>query len=78
MPKLPLVSGREVIRALSRAGFKQVSQKGSHIKLKGLVKGHERTIIVPDHKVIRKGTLRDGIIKPAGLTVQEFIGLLKS
>jgi predicted RNA binding protein YcfA (HicA-like mRNA interferase family) len=31
--KLPVVSGREVIRALQRAGFAQVSVKGSHCKL---------------------------------------------
>jgi predicted RNA binding protein YcfA (HicA-like mRNA interferase family) len=31
--KLPVVSGREVIRALERAGFVQVSVKGSHCKL---------------------------------------------
>lgn len=77
MPKLPVVSGKKVIRALLKAGFRQVSQKGSHIKLKGFVKGCERTVIVPDHKEIRKGTLRNGIIKPAGLSLEEFVGLLK-
>lgn len=77
MPKLPVVSGKKAIRVLEKAGFERVSQRGSHIKLRGFVKGRKRTIIIPDHKVIRAGTLRNGIIKPAGLTVKEFIELLK-
>jgi len=78
MPRLPVVSGKEVVRALSEMGLRKVSQKGSHIKLRGFVKGRTRTIIVPDHREIRKGTLRNGIIKPAGLSVEEFINLLRS
>ena len=77
MPKLPVVSGRDVVKALLKAGFRQVGQKGSHIKMRGFVKGSKRTIIVPNHKVIRKGTLRNGIIKPSGLTLEEFVGLVK-
>jgi len=77
MPKLPVVSGKKVIRVLTKIGFKKISQRGSHIKLKGSVGDQKRTVIVPDHKVIRKGTLRNGIIKPAGLTIKEFIKLLK-
>jgi len=34
-----------------------------------------RLIIVPDHKEVAKGTLR-AIIRHAGLTVEEFTGLL--
>lgn len=33
-PALPVVSGAEVLRALGRGGFTQVSQKGSHVKLR--------------------------------------------
>jgi len=77
MPKLPVVSGKKTVKALEKVGFKKESQRGSHIKLRGFVKGRKRTIIVPGHKVIRTGTLRNGIIKPAGLTVKEFIKLLR-
>ena len=31
MPKLPVVSGEEAIRALERLGFKQIRQRGSHV-----------------------------------------------
>lgn len=33
MTKLPVVSGREVVRALERAGFKRIGAKGSHCQL---------------------------------------------
>ena len=33
MPRLPVVSGREVVRALERLGFAQVRQRGSHVTL---------------------------------------------
>jgi HicA toxin of bacterial toxin-antitoxin, len=31
---LPVCSGAAAVRALERAGFKQVSQRGSHVKLR--------------------------------------------
>ena len=34
MPKLPRVSGAEVVRALIRLGFEQVRQRGSHVVLR--------------------------------------------
>ncbi len=33
MPKLPHLSGREIIRALERLGFQTVRQNGSHVVL---------------------------------------------
>ena len=33
-PSLPIVSGRDVVRALAKAGFSEVSQRGSHLKLR--------------------------------------------
>ena len=77
MPKLPQVSGREVIKALNKIGFEKVSKKGSHIKLSRTKKDLTQIIIVPDHTLIKKGTLRNGILKPISLSVEEFINLLK-
>ncbi|KKQ84427.1 MAG: YcfA family protein [Candidatus Woesebacteria bacterium GW2011_GWB1_38_8] len=77
MPKLPQVSGGEVIKALRKIGFEKVSQKGSHIKLQRLKTNLTQTIIVPDHKVLKKGTLQNGILKNIPLTVEEFLSLLK-
>jgi predicted RNA binding protein YcfA (HicA-like mRNA interferase family) len=72
--RLPVVSGREVVRALSRIGYRLDHQTGSHLILR-----HDdppyRRLTVPDHRELAKGTLR-GLIRQAGLTVEEFARLL--
>jgi predicted RNA binding protein YcfA (HicA-like mRNA interferase family) len=53
-PRLPVVSGVETIEALRKAGFEQVSQRSSHVKLR-----HDAsTVIVPLHRELAPGTLR--------------------
>jgi predicted RNA binding protein YcfA (HicA-like mRNA interferase family) len=69
---LPVVSGAVAVAALGRIGFRQVSQKGSHVKLRH---GDGRTVIVPMHRELAVGTLRS-IIRQAGLTVAAFEQLL--
>jgi predicted RNA binding protein YcfA (HicA-like mRNA interferase family) len=74
MPKLPRdLSGRRVIRALERADFRFARRVGSHCFLERWRDG--AVVSVPDHRHIAPGTLR-GIIREAGLTVQEFVDLL--
>ena len=72
MSKLPLLSWREVVKALTKAGFQVTRQKGSHLIL---VK-NERIVPVPKHEQIKKGLLM-AIIEEAGLTKEEFQKLLK-
>lgn len=74
MSKLPVVSGRECVRALERAGFYVKRQTGSHIILRRDEPFAQ--VVVPDHKVLDRGTLRV-IIRQAGLTVDEFVDLLQ-
>jgi len=77
MPKLPQVSAKNLIKALRKIGFEKVSQKGSHIKLQKVTSsGKTQTVIVPNHKVIKKGTLRNGILKPLNLSVNDLKKLL--
>jgi predicted RNA binding protein YcfA (HicA-like mRNA interferase family) len=71
---LPRISGREVVKALMKAGYEQDRQRGSHIILRQAVSPHRR-MVVPDHREVAKGTLR-AIIRQAGLTVDEFKALL--
>jgi predicted RNA binding protein YcfA (HicA-like mRNA interferase family) len=74
MPKLPSVSGRKCAKALQRAGFYFVRMgKGDHMIYRR--KEPFAQVSIPDHKELHAGTLR-GIIKDAGLTVEEFIDLL--
>ena len=73
MPKLPAVSGRDVVNALSQIGFEFKRQVGSHMILKRQLDG--KRLAIPNHREIPKGTLR-AIIRQAGLTVDEFVALL--
>lgn len=70
MPKLPVVSGKELIRVFTKMGFIFVSQRGSHIKMKH---PDGRIVIIPNHKVIKKGTLKKGILNPLNIPVEEFL-----
>ena len=74
MTKLPVLSAREIIRALSKIGFRQVSQKGSHIKLKRILDDKTWIVIVPNFKEIPIGTLLS-IIRQSGLEKNEFLKL---
>lgn len=74
MTRLPTISGREAVRAFERHGYEVDRQRGSHIILRQLDKPHRR-LTVPNHKTISKGTLR-ALIRQAGLTIDEFVGLL--
>lgn len=67
MSVLPRVSGRDVVKALSKAGYQHDRQRSSHIILRQPAYPHRR-IAVPDHKEVAKGTLRS-IIREIGLTV---------
>lgn len=72
LPRMPkLYSARIVINALHRAGFKIVSQKGSHIKMRGIRNGKLQTVIIPNHKEIARGTFSSILIQ-ADLTKMEF------
>ena len=70
MSKLPVVSGREALRAFKRAGWTLVRQRGSHMILTKEVE--EATLSVPDHKELGRGLLRS-LIRDAGISVEEFI-----
>ena len=75
MPKLPAVTGAEVVRALKRAGFYFRRQAGSHVILSD--PGRRHRVSVPCHSghTLSRGILHD-IIKQAGLTAEEFVRFL--
>jgi predicted RNA binding protein YcfA (HicA-like mRNA interferase family) len=75
VPKLPRVSGEDAIRALQRLGFTRTRQRGSHVMLKRLVGDREIGCVVPLHQELATGTLR-GILRQAGITVEEFVDSL--
>ncbi len=75
MAKLPIVSGERFVRALKRAGFVELRQKGSHVALEKRTPAKVFRTIVPMHSTLAKGTLSD-ILKQAGLTADELRELL--
>jgi predicted RNA binding protein YcfA (HicA-like mRNA interferase family) len=72
---LPAVSGKELVRALQRAGFAVLRQKGSHVSMEKRDGGNYWRTIVPMHREIRPGTLSD-ILNQTGLSKEDLAGLL--
>jgi predicted RNA binding protein YcfA (HicA-like mRNA interferase family) len=71
---LPVISGREAVRAFERAGWIVARQRASHIVL--IKPGVPVNLSIPDHKQLDRGLLRSQIRK-AGLTVDEFVKWLQ-
>ena len=74
MPPLPVASGAQAVKVFQKVGFEFSHQTGSHIILRSKEPPH-RHLSVPNHRELARGTLR-GLIRDAGLTVEEFINLL--
>lgn len=65
-------SGKQIIKILCRKfGFSFVSQKGSHAKLRKMIKDKKITTIVPMHKELSPGTLK-GVLELAQVEEKEF------
>jgi predicted RNA binding protein YcfA (HicA-like mRNA interferase family) len=65
---LPVLKAEQVVKGLSGNGFRYVKQRGSHRKYKK----NGRTVIVPMHYEVAKGTL-SSILEQAGLTIDELM-----
>lgn len=72
MPPLPVISGRACVDALRRLGYRELHQRGSHLRM---VCEQRSPVTVPMHSEIARGTLRS-IIRTTELTVDEFLVLL--
>ena len=74
MPKLPVLSAKDVIKVLRKFGFNVHRQTGSHIHLWN----EERKLLVtvPNHPELAKGTLIS-IMKQAKIEREEFLTQLK-
>lgn len=69
MSNLPVISGETCLRALLKLGYRFIRQKGSHLVVRK--DSPFSQIVVPNHKVLDRGTLRS-IIKQTGMSVEEF------
>jgi predicted RNA binding protein YcfA (HicA-like mRNA interferase family) len=71
--KLPLLSGRQVVAALYRLGFVEISRKGSHVKMEH---ADGRRIVFPFHDEIDRFTLK-GALRDASVPLEEFLAQVK-
>ena len=59
MPKLKILSGKDIVEIFISLGFAIAGQKGSHVKLKRYVaKDSMQTLTIPLHVELDKGTLK--------------------
>jgi predicted RNA binding protein YcfA (HicA-like mRNA interferase family) len=74
MAKIPIVTSRELIRALEKTGFEVVRQRGSHIRM---LHSDGRVTTIPVHagQDISRGLLRK-ILRDSEVTLDELIELL--
>lgn len=70
---LPVVSGERLIKALERAGWQAVRQRGSHVRMKH--PDRRAALTVPLHRELKRGTL-SGILTDAGLDAEQLRALL--
>lgn len=69
--KYPVLKPDEIIKALNEFGFRFISQKGSHIKLRR-EGSNVKTVIVPNHYEVARCTLQS-ILEQSGITLEEFL-----
>lgn len=71
--KLPLLSGRQVLAALTRLGFVETHRKGSHVKMRHV---DGRVIVFPFHDEVDRYTLK-GALRDADVEVEDFLKEVK-
>jgi predicted RNA binding protein YcfA (HicA-like mRNA interferase family) len=74
-PKLPVVSGEELIRALEKFGYVRVRQKGSHVRLYHSTDTQRVPVTIPLHAEVAFGTLKR-ILRDTRLTAEQLISVL--
>ena len=71
MGKSRILSGQEICKILSNNGFKIIRQRSSHIVMQKKIGATTITVPIPDHKEIKRGTLKS-IIRQSKLSSSEF------
>ena len=69
MTRLPRLKGKEIVRALEKAGFQIVRTRGSHVVLKH-ADGRTTTVPVHSREIIGPGLLRS-ILRDIEMTAEE-------
>ncbi len=80
MNKMPVISGKQLIKVLNRLGYSIIKQRGSHIKMQKKTPVGTHSITVPQHYEIAKGTLSDIINKVSlwnQISKEELLAMLR-
>ncbi|MEX2017075.1 MAG: type II toxin-antitoxin system HicA family toxin [Candidatus Pacearchaeota archaeon] len=75
MAKLPILSGKDIVKILSKIGYEHIRTRGSHMIMVRQTEKTKKTIPVPNHKELAKGTLR-AIMSQADLKLDDLMNLL--
>ncbi len=73
--KLPVVSGKDAVKAFGKFGYVVVRQTGSHIRMKHQSDRSKKPLTIPNHKVLGKGLLRK-LLRDAEITLEDFNRLI--
>ena len=77
MPKLPILSGKNLIRVLKKYGYREIRRKGSHVFIES-EKGDLGTVIpIHSNEDLGKGILKS-ILKDLKLSVKDLLKMLQS
>jgi predicted RNA binding protein YcfA (HicA-like mRNA interferase family) len=71
LPKLKILSGKQVCDILTLNGFIEVRRRGSHIIMQKRIEEDTATVPVPNHKELKTGTLLS-IIRQSGISRNQF------
>lgn len=74
-PKLPVVSGEQLIRALEQFGYMRARQKGSHVRLRHATDTQRIAVTIPLHDEVAFGTLKR-ILRDTGVSTEQLISAL--
>jgi len=73
---LPIVSGKDMIRVLARAGFSFVRQRGSHVRMKKQLPTMKLNVTIPLHEELDRTTL-GSILEVSRISEEEFLHYLE-
>jgi len=75
MAKLPILSGKDLAKVLFKLGYEHIRTRGSHMVLVKKTERGKKTIPVPNHKELAKGTLK-AIMNQADLKLDDLLNLI--
>jgi predicted RNA binding protein YcfA (HicA-like mRNA interferase family) len=74
-PKLPVISGEDLIRVLRKFGYEIARQKDSHVRLRNEIEPRRLPVTVPLHKELARGTLKS-ILADACISAEELLAAI--